>query len=249
MRLHILRLVLNLKRIQDAEQVLGANILTETAVHLHSDRLELKLNINICTCSALHWADKHYLSKGSFPLYFTRWKNTAELLPEAFQGKITLVMLHLRHGWFWEAPLEVIWSNPFPRAGSARADCPGSHRQIWRLHHSKPVPGFGPLTVKIGISCTSRGTLLCHQQVCLLPLVLSQGTTEKTLAVSLSMSSIQIPTDKISLNLFQAEQSHLSQPFLRWKMVRPPSSSILWPFAGLSLTIPCLCPKSSIVLH
>lgn len=52
MGLHILRPVLSIKKIQDAEQVLGANILTETSVHLHSDRLDLKLNINVCACSA-----------------------------------------------------------------------------------------------------------------------------------------------------------------------------------------------------
>lgn len=148
MRLHMLRPVLNLKRIQDAEQVLGANILTETSVHLHSDRLDLKLNINICTCSALHWADKHYLSKASFHCI-----SPDERIQQSCYQKLSRKKWHWwcctyiesQHGWFWEGPLEVIWSNPFPQAGLARASCPGPHLQIWRLHHfpGQPVLGFG----------------------------------------------------------------------------------------------------------
>lgn len=38
----------------------------KSIMHLHWDRLDLKLNINILTCSVLPLADKHYLSEGLF---------------------------------------------------------------------------------------------------------------------------------------------------------------------------------------
>lgn len=89
--------------------------------HLHSDRLALKWNINIY----LHlfsfefswWAVPFWgIILLSFPLCFTMWKNTAELLPASFAPTPRKKKLHwwccthieAQNGWGWKN----CWRSP-----------------------------------------------------------------------------------------------------------------------------------------
>lgn len=96
---------------------------------------------------------------------------------------------------------KVIWSNTFPQAVPARVQDHISKYGDSTTSLDHVCQGFVTLTVKQKVFlAVQEGPFCCHQQVCLLPLVLPPGTTEKILAVSLSTSSIQIPFDKISLS-------------------------------------------------
>ena len=91
-----------------------------------------------------------------------------------------------------------------------------------------------------------RVNFLCFN-LCPLPLVLSLGTTEKSLAPS----SLHLPFswDLPKPCLLQAEQPHLSQPFLMWEMIwslhhpcGPPLNFLQYVYAFLVLSSPELDP-------
>lgn len=83
---------------------------------------------------------------------------------------------------------------------------------------------------KSSVSCCSE-TLLCFS-LCPVPLVLSLGTTEKSLALT-SSSQVFTDTAKIPLNLFSRLKSPSSQPVLTGGDAPvPPWQS--WPLTGLS---------------
>ena len=96
-----------------------------------------------------------------------------------------------QNGWGWKGSLEVIWSKPPAQAGPPTADCPGPCPDGFWIS-----PKDGDYTTSLGSLCQCsvtfpvkkcflmfRGNLLCFS-LCPLPLVLSLGTTEKSLAPS-----------------------------------------------------------------
>lgn len=108
-------------------------------------------------------------------------------------------------------------------------------------------PGDGDSAVSLSNLCqflvilrvkkVLRGNLRCFS-LCLLPLVLSVGTTEKNPGCAFFALSLQvfIYFDEIILSLLQGEQS---DPASVTRRVPVPSWS-LWPFDGLSPVRPCL---------